>query len=115
MSRVSVHTGAGYYQWGNGCEGWILADTPDLSVKQERMPPGTAELLHYHEKAQQFFYILHGEAVFEVEGKGSVVRAGEGFHIPAGVKHRIINHAAVALEFVLSSQPSTNNDRINWT
>lgn len=110
-----MHSGAVHYHWGDGCEGWVLVDSPELSVKQERMPPGSAELLHYHEKAQQFFYILQGSAVFEVEGKGVTVNAGEGFHIAAGLKHRIINHAAVALEFVLSSQPSTNNDRYNWT
>lgn len=115
MSGIGIDTGAAYYQWGDGCEGWILVDTPELSVKQERMPPGSAELLHYHQAAQQFFYILRGEAVFEVEGKGTVVRAGQGFHIAAGQKHRIINRAASPLEFVLSSQPSTNNDRFNWT
>lgn len=109
-----MHSGARYYQWGQGCEGWILADTPELSVKQERMPPGSAELLHYHEQAQQFFYILQGSAVFEVEGTEFTVNAGEGFHIAAGMKHRVFNHADVALEFVLSSQPSASNDRFNW-
>lgn len=101
------------YQWDDGCDGWVFVDTDELSVKQERMPPQTAELLHYHEKAQQFFFILAGTANFEVEDKGYTVRAGEGFHVKAGLKHRIINNTADDLEFVLSSQPSTLNDRFN--
>jgi len=39
--------------------------------------------LHYHEKAQQFFFILRGIATFEVEEKSFTVQGGEGFHIAA--------------------------------
>lgn len=113
MSIVSVNNSKGHYTWGNGCDGWILVDTPELSVKQERMPPQAAEVLHYHDKAQQFFFILRGTATFEVEEKGFTVTAGEGFHIEAGKKHRIINNTADDIEFLLSSQPTTNNDRFN--
>ena len=89
----------------------MFIDSPGLSVKQELMPPQTAETLHYHEKAQQFFFILSGTATFEVEGEQFTVQAGEGFHIPAGKKHNIINSTSGDLEFILSSQPSTNGDR----
>ncbi|MEP6748754.1 MAG: cupin domain-containing protein [Bacteroidota bacterium] len=113
MSIVSKDTCSSHYQWGDGCDGWVLADTKDLSVKQERMPPQTTETLHFHNRAQQFFFILKGTATFEVEDKTFVVESGQGFHIAAGKKHRVINNAAGDIEFILSSQPSTNNDRIN--
>jgi len=113
MSIVSKQARNDHYQWGDGCDGWVLVDTPGLSVKQERMPVQTAEALHYHTTAQQFFFILKGIAVFEVEDQGFTVKAGEGFHIPAGKKHRIINNTAGDIEFILSSQPSTSNDRFN--
>jgi mannose-6-phosphate isomerase-like protein (cupin superfamily) len=100
-----------HYQWGDGCDGWVLVDTEALSVKQERMPANTAETLHYHEHSQQFFFILKGTATFEVEGETFEAQAGEGFHIKAGQKHRIANNAAEDLEFVLSSQPNTRGDR----
>lgn len=102
-----------HYKWGNDCDGWVFVDADALSVKQERMPQQTAEALHYHQKAQQFFFILKGIATFEVEEQFFWVKDNEGFHIPAGKKHRIINNGNTDLEFILSSQPSTNNDRFN--
>ena len=113
MSIVSNINNDTHYQWGNGCDGWILVDTPGLQVKQERMPPQTAEQIHYHQFAQQFFFILKGMAQFEVEGQSFTVPAGNGFFIAAGKKHRILNSTGADLEFILSSQPTTQNDRIN--
>ncbi len=75
------------------------------------MPPGTSEALHYHQYAQQFFFILKGTASFEIETESIIVEAQEGIHIPAGKKHRISNPAGEDLEFILSSQPSTKDDR----
>jgi len=113
MSLVSKQHHKGHYTWGDGCDGWILVDTTELSVKQERMPAFTAETLHYHQHAQQFFFILKGTAVFEVEGMVYTVATGQGFHIAAGKKHRIVNKSGEDLEFMLSSQPATSADRIN--
>ena len=113
MSVVSKNACIQHYKWGAGCDGWVLADTENLSVKQERMRPQSAEVLHYHAKAQQFFFILKGIASFEVEQNMFVVNAGEGFHILPGKKHRILNNTEEDIEFILSSQPSTNSDRFN--
>ena len=60
MNITSKNNCLKHFLRGEGCDGWVLADNKELSVKQERMPPNTAEDLHYHEKAQQFFYILKG-------------------------------------------------------
>lgn len=113
MIKVSKQEALKHYQWGDGCDGWNFVDEQALSVKQERMPAGTAEVLHYHEKAQQFFFILKGIATFEIEGETIVVNEQEGIHIKPGQKHRISNNTGSAIEFILSSQPSTAGDRIN--
>ena len=113
MTKVSKYQPLKHYQWGEDCDGWNLVDEPSLSVKQERMPAGTSEVLHYHQYAQQFFYMLKGSAVFEIEGETIIVNEQEGIHIKKGQKHRIINNTASAIEFILSSQPSTAEDRIN--
>jgi len=42
------------------------------------MPPNTSEALHYHQKAQQFFYILLGPATFEMEDEIFEVKSTEG-------------------------------------
>ena len=104
---------AEHYTWGNNCDGWVFVDSNELSVKLELMPAQTAESLHYHKKAQQFFFILKGIATFEVDDKHFSVKENEGFHIAAKKKHRIINNSDSDIEFILSSQPSTNNDRFN--
>lgn len=113
MQVVSKNQPLQHYTWGNNCDGWVFVDTDDLSVKQERMPPKAAEALHYHKKAQQFFFILKGTAIFEVEDELFTVNVNEGLLIEAGKKHRVINNANDDLEFILSSQPSTNHDRFN--
>ena len=113
MPLINKEKALQHYTWGDNCDGWVLVDTEQLSVKQERMPQQTFETLHYHKKAQQFFFILSGTARFEVEQQVFIVQSGEGFHITAGKKHRIVNDTEAALEFILSSQPSTNNDRFN--
>lgn len=113
MIRVSRDQPLHHYQWGEACDGWNLVDEQGLSVKQERMPAGTSEALHYHQHAQQFFFILKGEATFEIDNDTIILQEQEGIHIKAGCKHRIINRTSSDLEFILSSQPSTTGDRIN--
>ena len=45
------------YKWGISSDGWHLLKTEDLSIIQERVPPGEFEVKHYHKKSKQFFYI----------------------------------------------------------
>ncbi len=113
MKVVSKYQPLKHYLWGSDCDGWDLVDEDALSVKQELMPAGTKEVKHYHQSAQQFFYILKGKATFEIEDSTIIINQGEGLHIEAGKKHRILNETGEDLEFVLCSQPSTKNDRIN--
>jgi N-acetylglutamate synthase-like GNAT family acetyltransferase len=69
--------------------------------------------LHYHEKAQQVFYVLSGTATFEVNGKFQTVLANESIHINTKLLHRISNHHNEDLQFVLISQPKAQGDRID--
>lgn len=102
-----------HYTWGDDCHGWTFVDTDALSVKQELMPPDTAEVLHYHEKATQLFFILKGRAMFTINGVTSELREQQGIQINPGQKHFIANKQNTDLEFILYSYPATKNDRIN--
>jgi quercetin dioxygenase-like cupin family protein len=102
-----------HYQWGATCDGWRLLDFPSLSVIQERMPPRTAEAIHYHINAQQFFFILKGSLTFEVEKEVFVVKEGEGFHIVPQVIHKVLNNSEIDAYFLVISEPSTKGDRVN--
>ena len=113
MTKVSKYEPLNHYQWGNACDGWNFVDEPSLSVKQERMPAGTAEALHYHQYAQQFFFVLEGTATFEIDNETVIVNKLEGIHIKPEQQHRISNQSTTDLIFILSSQPNTAGDRIN--
>lgn len=103
---------AEHYQWGAGCDGWHLVKTPRLSIIQERMPPGTSEIRHYHQKAQQFFFVLAGTATLEIDGRKEILKPHEGTAIPAGIAHQIFNEATEMLEFIVVSQPPSHGDRV---
>jgi len=100
-----------HYIWGENCDGWILTDTEGLSVKQESMPGGTKEKLHFHSKAQQFFFVLNGIAILYVDDKKEIIREQQGLLVTAGIKHFIANETTEPLDFLVISQPTTNNDR----
>jgi mannose-6-phosphate isomerase-like protein (cupin superfamily) len=104
---------AEHYTWGEHCDGWHLLRSDSLSVIQERMPPGTAEQRHFHERAQQVFFILSGEATFEVGGETLTVAPQESLHVPPGTPHRIANHGATDLHFLVISEPKAHGDRVN--
>jgi mannose-6-phosphate isomerase-like protein (cupin superfamily) len=107
---ISIKT-AGHYQWGDKCDSWVLVETTGLSVKQEKMPAGTREKLHMHSNAQQCFFILKGSATFYVDGTKLSVAEQESLRVEPNSKHYIANETVEELEFLVISQPSTNNDR----
>jgi len=104
---------AEHYTWGDQCDGWHLLRTDSLSVIQERMPTGAGEQLHYHEQAQQLFYILSGIATFEVDGQVKIVHPNQSIHIPPNTKHRILNNGDTDLHFLVISEPKSHGDRVN--
>ena len=104
---------AEHYRWGVDCDGWHLVRDKHLSVIEEFMPPGAAEIRHYHEHAQQFFYILSGEVLMEVNGENTLVPAGSGIRILPGTRHQIRNPTSSAVHFLVISQPPSNGDRVD--
>lgn len=101
------------YSWGDGCHGWHLVQTAALSVIEERMPPGTSEVRHHHQKANQFFYVLRGVLSIEVEGNESVLSPGQGLYVAAGDVHNVRNRASVDAEFLVVSSPPSHGDRVS--
>jgi len=104
---------AEHYSWGDGCDGWHLVKQAELSVIHERMPAGTAEVHHYHERARQFFFVLSGEAVLEINQQRQIIHALQGAEVPPGVPHQIFNRSGADVEFLVISQPTTRGDRVS--
>jgi mannose-6-phosphate isomerase-like protein (cupin superfamily) len=104
---------AEHYTWGTGCDAWYLLKTDQLTIIEERMPPGTAETRHKHNKSRQFFFVLSGSATLEYGDKVAKLAANQGFEVPPGVPQRILNQGTVPLELVVTSNPPSHQDRID--
>ncbi len=97
---------AKHYVWGALCDGWHLVNTAELSVVRERMPPNAKAVMHQHEVARQYFYILEGEAEFIMNGETVTLCANEGIEVPPGVPHQMKNTSSKDVQFLLISQPN---------
>jgi mannose-6-phosphate isomerase-like protein (cupin superfamily) len=112
LQVVDINTSPAY-QWGAASQGWHLLNRPDLSVIQEQVPPGDRERRHFHCTARQFFYVLQGEAVLEVDGLRFTVRSGQGLEVPPGAQHQFMNESAGTVTFLVVSSPHSHGDRTN--
>lgn len=113
MIQATDISQAEHYLWGEVCDGWRLLNLPDLSVIQERVPPGAGEMKHVHARARQFFYVLSGYASLELEAETVALSPGQGLHVPPGVAHRFVNKGDEAVVFLVISAPTTLGDRTN--
>jgi mannose-6-phosphate isomerase-like protein (cupin superfamily) len=113
MSIPVSKTEANHYLWAKVCDGWRLANCPDLSVIEEKVPAGASEARHYHEKARQFFYILSGIATFELDGNEFQISANSGIEVAPGLRHKFMNKSSDDVCFLVISAPSTQGDRID--
>lgn len=112
MQITSIENGE-HYVWGTNCDGWHLAKSETLSVIQERVPSGSSETRHLHNRAEQFFYILSGIATLEVDAVVHTLHPNQGFHVPAGIAHTLSNKHNQNLEFLVISTPPSHGDRVN--
>jgi len=106
--KISAKT-APHYTWGTECDGWRLVQGEELSVIQERMPPGTAEERHRHAVTRQFFYVLSGRLTIEADGGDHELLPGEGIEIAPGIAHQVHCPAeGEAAVFLVVSQPGNS-------
>lgn len=111
-AAVSIQN-AEHYRWGDCCDGWYLVKNDAMNIIQERMPPGTAETLHKHGKAQQFFFVISGEATIDIEGKPTTLTTGQGVLVAPGLAHRVQNRSKEDLNLLVTSQPPSHGDRVD--
>jgi mannose-6-phosphate isomerase-like protein (cupin superfamily) len=104
---------AEHYQWGSGCDGWFLLKRPDIHVIEERMPPGTSEQRHRHERARQLFYVLEGELTMRFEHEDVKIAACESLEIAPGSLHQARNESERDVSFLVISVPPSHGDRLN--
>lgn len=113
MSELASRLTAEHYSWGDGCDGWRLLINKEFNVIEELMPPGTAELWHYHRRARQFFYVLSGQLLITTNSGTQAISAMSGLEIAPTVPHRVQNCVREPARFLVISVPPTSADRFN--
>jgi mannose-6-phosphate isomerase-like protein (cupin superfamily) len=116
MKHISI-ADAEHYTWPSAigailCDGWHLHRSGALSVIEERMPPGTAEQRHLHSHTTQFFYVLAGELIIELDGEEHRLSLRTGLTIAAETPHQVFNRGSEDARFLVISQPPSHGDRI---
>jgi len=104
-------TNSEHYIWGGQCHGWCLHKTADLNIVQEKMPPNTSEVRHYHKFAKQFFFVLEGTLSIEVDDNTTDVKMLEGFVIKKNTIHNVTNDSNRDVVFLVISVPTSVGDK----
>lgn len=99
------------FKWAAVCDGWTLLDTDQLHVVEQRMPPGTTDLLHAHEHVRQLYFILAGKVTVEAAGETAVLAAGQALRIDPRTPHRMANRSREPVEFLVISSAPPRSDR----
>jgi quercetin dioxygenase-like cupin family protein len=77
-------------------------------IGEFELKPGARLQPHYHD-THEYYYILSGEAVMQVENEQSVLSPGDLIHIPRNAAHSIWSASETdpfrALAFAVSFQP----------
>lgn len=80
-----------YYVWGQQCDGWYLLVGGDFSVIEECMLFGIVEVCYWYVCLWQFFYVLGGIVVLELEGVVYCFEVGQGLYVLFGVVYQMCN------------------------
>jgi uncharacterized cupin superfamily protein len=112
VSEPTSTATADHYVWGQICDGWHLVRSESLSVIEERMPPGSEEQRHWHQRARQFFYVLEGELTMHFDDSATVLAPRQGIEIAPGLPHQAKNRSAADTRFLVISQPPSHGDRL---
>lgn len=65
------------------------APVQNQSLAEARVPAGCATERHYHKLTEEFYFILEGGGLMEIEGETRDVGPGDAILIPAGAWHQI--------------------------
>src|SRR5436189_4694879 len=79
------------------------APVQNQSLAEARVPAGGATQRHYHRLAEEFYFILEGRGVMEIDRATRQVGPGDAILIPPGAWHTI--RAKEALRFLCCCAP----------
>jgi quercetin dioxygenase-like cupin family protein len=107
LRPIAVAGNEGEARWWFQCLAVIKATAADtgglLSLIEVTEPPGTEGPLHVHHREDEGFWLLEGDATFEVGGTTIEAHAGDFVFGPRGVPHRYtVGSAGGRMLFILT-------------
>ena len=80
------------------------------SLAEARVPVGGSTKEHYHAKAEEIYYITHGQGRIRIEGETREVRAGDAVPILPGQRHKLWNTGSEPLRLLCCCAPAYEHD-----
>jgi len=80
------------------------------SLAEATMTPGQSTDRHYHKLCEEFYFLLEGTAVMEIDGETRDVTPGDAILIPAGARHQIT--AKSKLRFLCCCAPPYDHNDV---
>jgi quercetin dioxygenase-like cupin family protein len=107
LTPLAVGADAGEARWWLGMLAVIKATAADtggqMTIVEVTAPPGFAAPLHLHRWEDEAFWLLEGDATFEVGGATIEARAGDYLFGPRGIPHRFtVGRAGCRMLFILT-------------
>lgn len=84
------------------------APVANQSLAEATLSAGAATERHYHRLSEEFYYLLAGRGVMEIEGEEREVGPGDAILIPAGAWHQI--RAMEPLRFLCCCAPAYSHE-----
>ncbi len=78
------------------------------SLAEATIPVGGETERHWHKESEEFYFILEGSGMMEIDGETRQVGVGDAILIPAGAWHQI--KAKEALRFLCCCAPPYRHD-----
>jgi len=84
------------------------ATVANQSLAEATLPTGAATERHYHGVSEEFYYILEGTGLMEIDGEEKSVGPGDAILIPAKAWHQIT--ASDPLRFLCCCAPPYSHE-----
>lgn len=76
------------------------------SLAEARLPVGGSTQKHFHQRAEEIYYITHGTGEIRIGNETHAVRAGDAIAIPPGQKHKLWNTGTETLRLLCCCAPA---------
>ncbi len=80
------------------------------TLAEARLPAGGRTTPHHHEKTEEIYYILAGQALMRVGQETATVGPGDAIAIPPGASHQITNIGDDLLRFLCCCAPGYQHE-----